>query len=106
MTLNEYLQIEGAPSVPELRRRMVSFGSPVKSDAQIRQWQHHYADRIPSPVNCVAIEHATEGRVTRKDLRPHDWASIWPELVHALQPAAQAASPTPTGAPSSSVEIP
>jgi len=30
---------------------------------------------------CVAIERATNGAVTRKDLRPNDWASIWPELV-------------------------
>lgn len=81
MTLNEYLQTEGALSVAELRRRMVDLGSPIKSDAQLRQWQHHYADRSPSPLNCVAIEKATEGQVTRKDLRPHDWASIWPELA-------------------------
>ncbi|WP_198969026.1 transcriptional regulator [Xylophilus sp. ASV27] len=84
MDLNEYLQLEGAPSVCELRRRMALYGSPVKSDAQIRQWQHRYARRVPSPVNCVAIEYATGGRVTRKDLRPHDWACIWPEL--ACQP--------------------
>ena len=73
MTLNEYLQLDGALSVCELRKRMADLGSPIKSDAQIRQWQHRYADRIPSPVNCVAIEQATEGQVTRKDLRPHDW---------------------------------
>jgi DNA-binding transcriptional regulator YdaS (Cro superfamily) len=81
MTLYEYLQMDGALSVSELRQRMANFGSLIKSDAQIRQWQHQYADRIPSPVNCVAIEHATNGQVTRKDLRPHDWASIWPELA-------------------------
>lgn len=100
MTLDEYLQLDGALSVGELRRRMADFGSPIKSDAQIRQWQHHYADRIPSPVNCVAIEHATEGKVTRKDLRPHDWASIWPELAAPQQgPAAVLPLPAlvPTG---------
>lgn len=32
---------------------------------------------------CVAIEQASHGVVTRKDLRPDDWASIWPELVDA-----------------------
>lgn len=100
MTLNEYLQLDSALSVCELRRRMADFGSPIKSDAQIRQWQHHYADRIPSPVNCVAIEQATGGQVTRKDLRPHDWASIWPELAtqpqhgHAASLAAPSSSPT------------
>ena len=96
MTLNEYLQLDDALSVGELRRRMADFGSPIKSDAQIRQWQHHYADRIPSPVNCVAIEQATGGKVTRKDLRPHDWASIWPELAAAPEQESSApAAPTP-----------
>lgn len=30
---------------------------------------------------CAAIELATEGRVTRIDLRPEDWHRIWPELA-------------------------
>jgi DNA-binding transcriptional regulator YdaS (Cro superfamily) len=30
---------------------------------------------------CVAIERATDGAVTRRDLRPHDWQEIWPELA-------------------------
>ena len=30
---------------------------------------------------CVAIERATGGAVTRKDLRPDDWPDIWPELA-------------------------
>ena len=30
---------------------------------------------------CVAIERATQGAVTRRDLRPHDWQEIWPELA-------------------------
>lgn len=81
MTLNEYLRREGALSVSALRLRMVEYGSPIKSDAQIRQWQHRYAGRYPSPLNCVAIEYATGGLVSRKDLRPCDWAAIWPELV-------------------------
>ncbi len=29
---------------------------------------------------CVAIEKATGGAVSRKDLRPDDWHLIWPEL--------------------------
>lgn len=31
---------------------------------------------------CVIIEKATNGLVTRKDLRPADWHLIWPELIH------------------------
>ena len=34
-----------------------------------------------SPARCVAIEQATGGAVTRKDLRPDDWPLIWPELA-------------------------
>lgn len=30
---------------------------------------------------CTAIELATNGAVTRRDLRPDDWARIWPELA-------------------------
>lgn len=33
-----------------------------------------------NPKRCVAIEEATDGSVTRKDLRPDDWSQIWPEL--------------------------
>jgi len=39
--------------------------------------------------HCAVIERATGGAVTRRDLRPDDWAEIWPELA-ANQPAAQA----------------
>lgn len=31
--------------------------------------------------HCTAIEKATKGAVTRKDLRPNDWQAIWPELA-------------------------
>lgn len=33
------------------------------------------------PERCVAIEQATSGVVTRRDLRPKDWHLIWPELI-------------------------
>lgn len=36
--------------------------------------------RTISPENAVSIEQATNGEVTRKDLRPDDWDRIWPEL--------------------------
>jgi DNA-binding transcriptional regulator YdaS (Cro superfamily) len=38
-------------------------------------------DTAISPARCVQIEQATNGEVTRKDLRPDDWAAIWPELI-------------------------
>lgn len=44
----------------------------------------------PDAAYCVAIERATNGAVTRRDLRPDDWQKIWPELVTADQPQEQA----------------
>lgn len=76
MKLKDYLRSPGAMSVAELRA-----AAGIKSDAQVRQWQHGYADRLPSPANCVAIERATSGAVRRWDLRPTDWHQIWPELI-------------------------
>ncbi|HHK5986281.1 TPA: transcriptional regulator [Neisseria subflava] len=36
----------------------------------------------PVPAHwCVVIEQKTDGAVTRKDLRPNDFAQIWPELA-------------------------
>ena len=34
-------------------------------------------------IHCAAIEQATGGKVTRRDLRPEDWQRIWPELADA-----------------------
>lgn len=75
MNLHEYLSSDGALTVAQLAERI-----GVKSDAQIRQWQHGYAERKPGPEYCVAIEKATDGKVTRQELRPDDWMAIWPEL--------------------------
>lgn len=45
----------------------------------VQQWLN--GDR-PVPIDrAVQIEAATNGGVTRKDLRPNDWAQIWPELA-------------------------
>ena len=44
---------------------------------------------------CVPIERATSGLVTRRDLRPDDWADIWPELAVNYKP-------NPTQTPASS----
>lgn len=48
------------------------------SPVLISQWKSGVR---PVPADkCVSIEKATEGDVTRKDLRPDDWHLIWPEL--------------------------
>ena len=80
MTLDQYLSSPDALSVTELRLRMRSLGYAVKSNAQLRQWQHAYGDRAPSPENCTGLELATDGAITRKELRPDDWWLLWPEL--------------------------
>lgn len=85
MNLDQYLSLPSAMSVSELRKCMQQLGYVVKSDAQIRQWRHRYANRVPNPENCVGLERATEGAITRRELRPDDWFLIWPELVS--QPA-------------------
>lgn len=82
MNLSDYFKLPDAMSVGELAK---SIG--VKSEVQVRQWQHGYGGRIPSPENCVSIEVATGGLVTRRDLRPRDWHLIWPELVTKKHPA-------------------
>lgn len=58
MTLDEYLRSPGAKSIATLR---VEVGA--KSDIQIRQWRHGYANRRPSMANAVSLEYATAGKV-------------------------------------------
>ncbi|KVT91898.1 hypothetical protein WK59_03950 [Burkholderia ubonensis] len=36
---------------------------------------------------CVVIERATQGAVSRRDLRPDDWHLIWPELAQQQEVA-------------------
>ncbi|WP_343499225.1 transcriptional regulator [Achromobacter denitrificans] len=36
-----------------------------------------------SPERSVAIERATAGAVSRRELRPEDWQRIWPEMAEA-----------------------
>jgi DNA-binding transcriptional regulator YdaS (Cro superfamily) len=76
MKLHEYLSSPGSLTVAQLRAMI-----GARSDAQVRQWQHGYSDRKPSPEYAVAIERATGGAVKRQDLRPDDWHRIWPELA-------------------------
>lgn len=76
MNLDQYLNSEGALTLPELRNRI-----GVKSDAQLRQWRDRWNGRQPSPQYAMSIESATEGRVKRWDVRPADWHLIWPDLI-------------------------
>lgn len=52
-----------------------------KTPQQVSNWRSRWPNS-PVPIEyCVSIEKATNGQVTRKDLRPDDWQQIWPELV-------------------------
>ncbi|MCO6427539.1 transcriptional regulator [Nitrosomonas communis] len=45
----------------------------------LSQWRNKVR---PVPIEqCVPLERATNGLVTRHSLRPDDWHEIWPELV-------------------------
>lgn len=84
MDLHTYLLQPGAPTATELARLV-----EVNPD-QLRHWRHGYQGRRPEPENCVRIEQATKGAVSRKDLRPDDWHRIWPELVTKPRKKAEA----------------
>ncbi|MEY5098938.1 MAG: hypothetical protein RJA36_1657 [Pseudomonadota bacterium] len=68
-----------------------ALGGQAKLAALIGVRQQHVwnwlnrGDAVP-PEFCVAIERATDVKVTRRDLRPNDWWRIWPELVTADHP--------------------
>jgi DNA-binding transcriptional regulator YdaS (Cro superfamily) len=54
------------------------------NSAIVYQWR---TGRRPVPIeHCAAIEIATQGEVSRRDLRPDDCERIWPELA-AKEPA-------------------
>lgn len=40
-----------------------------------------YGNKIASAEVSAAVERETGGAVSRKALRPNDWALIWPELA-------------------------
>jgi DNA-binding transcriptional regulator YdaS (Cro superfamily) len=53
---------------------------------QIVQGWRDKKRKVAAPAEyCAAIEQATGGKVTRRDLRPEDWQSIWPELPGAAE---------------------
>jgi len=72
MTIDSTLTTRGISSSQLARQIGVSA-------AVVYQWRRGLR---PVPIErCAAIERATEGAITRRDLRPDDWADIWPELA-------------------------
>jgi hypothetical protein len=46
---------------------------------------HLATGRRPVPIKyCLQIEQYTQGKVSRRDLRPDDFVQIWPELAEAV----------------------
>lgn len=87
MKLSEYLAPRGVKS--DLAR---SIGVNTQL---VWQWG---AGVRPVPIErCLPIERATAGAVTRKDLRPEDWAEIWPEAAQADWRPVGAAEPVTAG---------
>lgn len=87
MDLKTYLSNAGHGAQSSLAEAIGAFPSDVSNWLAGR--------RKPSISKSVAIEVATQGQVTRRDLRPDDWHLIWPELADA----ANAAQPAGEGAP-------
>lgn len=71
MTLIEYFNTHSISKADFAKLIDVSAG-------MLSQWISGH--RPISPEKCVAIEQATNGEVTRKDMR-EDWREIWPELL-------------------------
>lgn len=60
--------------------RRVFCGDIGTSEGYLRK-AIHIGGRFKAEL-CAAIEAASCGAVTRKQLRPEDWARAWPELVY------------------------
>lgn len=71
MTLSEYIRAQRGNG----KTLADKLGISLSNLSQIA----HNSDGT-SPARCVAIEKATDGAVTRKELRA-DWKAIWPELA-------------------------
>ncbi|MEZ0231881.1 MAG: transcriptional regulator [Methylophilaceae bacterium] len=73
MKLHEYIKPRGKGKELALKLNV----SPVL----VSQWSSLDNPR-PVPIErCYSIELATNGKVTRPELRPDDWKLIWPELL-------------------------
>ena len=75
MKLKNYLSERGRGAIAELAKAIGGFSSDISG---------YIKEESPKPVppkTCVAIEKATTGKVTRKDLRPEDYWEWWPDLA-------------------------
>ena len=59
--------------VTKIRSAIVALGISQQS---ITNWKA--LGSVPVK-HCVAIEQATQGAITRRELRPDDWEKYWPD---------------------------
>ena len=78
MTLSEYITAQGRGAISALAKQI---GAPIPD---VSRWVS--GDRPVPAGRCVAIEAATGGAVTRKDLKPLTWKAFWPELAKPQSP--------------------
>lgn len=73
MTLKDYLL-----KMDRLQRAVfaVKVGTTIRHLTNVAYGYRPLDEKV-----CVAVERESNAEVTRKDLRPHDWHLIWPELV-------------------------
>ena len=80
MNLSQYLLEE--------RGRQASLARAIGAHApDISRWAD--GTRTIPVVHAAAIESATGGLVTRKEMFPDDWQRIWPELAERSAEVAQ-----------------
>ena len=73
MTLSDYLKQSGRGALQRLSKDINAHAPDVS------RWAS--GDR-PVPIHfAAALEKATGGQVTRKELFPSTWGQIWPELA-------------------------
>lgn len=72
MNIATYLQLPGINKSAFARDVGVSYD-------MVYQWEKGI--RPVAIQHCAAVERASDGKVTRQELRPADWKQIWPELV-------------------------
>lgn len=78
MKLEEYLNHMGRGSITDLAKGV---GAHIPD---VSRWAK--GKRLCPTWRCLSIEKYTKGLVTRKDLRPHDFAKYWPELQYTEDP--------------------
>lgn len=75
MELRQYLNSMSAHEQVDFAKRCETSVGYLRKALSINQ--------LLGPALCVSIERESYRSVTRQELRPNDWQSLWPELVEA-----------------------